>query len=194
MKKVMLVSIAVLMTMMLSGCPDPVSDPVAYAIGDIGPSGVGIVFFVLDGGFHGLEVAPVDQSTGIVWALPANQVASVPGTRSTLGTGLANTELIIDQNGPGTTYAAGVARAYTGGGLTDWYLPSVDDLQTIWEDLVDDGTGANSGIGGFASDFYWSSTEGALVDIAWGQEFFASFSQDTADKADSYYVRAVRTF
>jgi hypothetical protein len=29
-----------------------------YAIGDTGPSGVGIVFYVTDGGLHGLEVAP----------------------------------------------------------------------------------------------------------------------------------------
>ena len=40
---------------------------VTYAIGDTGPSGVGIVFYITDGGLHGLEVAPVDQSTSQVW-------------------------------------------------------------------------------------------------------------------------------
>lgn len=29
-----------------------------YAIGDTGPSGVGKVFYITDGGLHGLEAAP----------------------------------------------------------------------------------------------------------------------------------------
>ena len=34
-----------------------------YAIGDLGPAG-GIVFYVTDGGVHGLEAAPEDQGSG----------------------------------------------------------------------------------------------------------------------------------
>jgi len=38
------------------------SPAVTYAIGDTGPSGVGIVFYITDGGLHGMEVAPSDRS------------------------------------------------------------------------------------------------------------------------------------
>ncbi|MBP8084514.1 MAG: hypothetical protein KAZ87_15050 [Spirochaetes bacterium] len=44
------------------------SPAVTYAIGDTGPSGVGFVFYITDGGLHGLEVAPVDQSTSAAWS------------------------------------------------------------------------------------------------------------------------------
>ena len=38
-------------------------DSVTYEIGDTGPAG-GIVFYVTDGGLHGLEAAPEDQDRG----------------------------------------------------------------------------------------------------------------------------------
>ena len=63
---------------------------------------------------HGLIAATADQSTGIIWAVGAYQSTSVSGTVATLGSGAANTDKIIAQNGAGTTYAAGLARAYTG--------------------------------------------------------------------------------
>lgn len=123
---------------------------VTYAIGDTGPSGVGIVFYVTDGGLHGLEVAPVDQSTSQVWIEGGSTQTTENGNTSTaIGTGLANSNAIIDQTGH-TGSAAQVCRSYNGGGLTDWYLPSKDELNAIWDNLVDDGTGANSGVGGFA--------------------------------------------
>ena len=71
MKKITFVFIAVLAALVFIGCPasaDPDPDPVVYAIGDTGPSGVGIVFYTPDGGLHGLEAAPVDQSDGATWS------------------------------------------------------------------------------------------------------------------------------
>ena len=165
---------------------------VTYAIGDTGPSGVGIVFYITDGGLHGLEVAPVDQSTSQVWIKGDSTKTTENGNTSTaIGTGLANSNAIIDQTGH-TGSAAQVCRSYNGGGLTDWYLPSKDELNAIWDNLVDDGTGVNSGVGGFADYFYWSSSERSSG-TAWGQKFSGS-TQGYAYKYNTFYVRAVRAF
>ncbi|HRG75970.1 MAG TPA: putative Ig domain-containing protein, partial [Leptospiraceae bacterium] len=86
---------------------------------------------------RGLIVSLADQITalpiGIIWANPAYQSTLVPGgTGTALGTGFSNTNKIVAQNGAGTTYAAGLARACTDGGYTDWFLPSRDELHKLW--------------------------------------------------------------
>ena len=165
---------------------------VTYAIGDTGPSGVGIVFYITDGGLHGLEVAPVDQNTSQVWIKGGSTQTTENGNTSTaIGTGLANSNAIIDQTGH-TGSAAQVCRSYNGGGLTDWYLPSKDELNAIWDNLVDDGTGVNSGVGGFAESVYWSSSE-YLSYLAWLQ-YFSSGNQASSWKGNARRVRAVRAF
>ena len=60
-----------------------------------------------------------------------------------------NTESIVTQQGAGT-YAASLNASSTYGGFTDWYLPSIDEL----EDMFALGGGS---IG--TTDIYWSSTE-----------------------------------
>jgi len=88
----------------------------AVAVGE--SYGGGIVAYILvdgDTGYdsgeqHGLIAATEDQSVGIMWALPAYQSTSVGGTDTLLGTGSANTDNIIVQNGGGSTYAAGLQR------------------------------------------------------------------------------------
>jgi hypothetical protein len=132
---------------------------------------------------HGLIAATADQSAGIVWAIPEYQVTWVD-TETELGTGLSNTNNIITQNGTGVTYAAGLARAYDGGGYTDWYLPSKDELNKLYINRV--------AIGGFESENYWSST-GSGSNLAWYQRFSNAFQNGT-DKSYSARVRAIRSF
>ena len=166
---------------------------VTYAIGDTGPSGVGIVFYVTDGGLHGLEVAQSDQSTSQVWIEGGSTQKTENGNTSTaIGTGLANSNAIIDQTGH-TGSAAQVCRSYNGGGLTDWYLPSKDELAAIWDNLVDDGTGVNSGVGGFAGDGYWSSSE-VNSSSAWYPSFNNGLQYNFLNKYYNERVRAVRAF
>jgi hypothetical protein len=86
-----------------------------------------------------------------------------------------------------TSYAAGLARAYAGGGYTDWYLPSKDELNKLYLN--------RTAIGGFAADItfaYWSSTENANL-FAWVQSFYSG-SQSLDTKDDTYNVRAIRAF
>jgi hypothetical protein len=168
------------------------SPAVTYAIGDTGPSGVGIVFYITDGGLHGLEVAPSDQSTSAAWSnitdAFANGSTALPVE---IGTGSANTDAIIDQAGH-TGSAAKICRNYRAAEEGDWFLPSKNELNAIWDNLVDDGTGANSGVGGFANEYYWSSSE-FLSTNAWNQVFLNG-GHGASDKGNYVRVRAVRAF
>jgi len=139
---------------------------------------------------HGLIAATEDQSTvdGIIWALAAHQSTEVTGTPLKIGSGSANTDLIIAQNDPEDegidTYAAGLARACTDGEHNDWFLPSKDELDKLYTNKV--------AIGGFAGDSYWSSSEGGALS-AWSQ-FFLPGHQASIAKYFTFRVRAVRAF
>jgi hypothetical protein len=133
---------------------------------------------------HGLIAATSDQSTGIRWYNGSYIVTGATGTA--IGTGLSNTNIIIaSQGATATSYAAGLARAYTGGGYTDWYLPSQDELNKLYLN--------KAAIGGFTNTYYWSSTEYDDY-IAWVQTF-SDGTQATSSKIEfTFYVRAVRAF
>jgi hypothetical protein len=153
----------------------------------------GIVAYILvsgDPGYdantqHGFMAATSDQSTGIRWF---NGVFTPTGATGTaIGTGLANTNAIIaSQGATATSYAAGLARAYTGGGYTDWYLPSIDELNKLSLNKTD--------IGGFTIERYWSSTEGGIFLTAWAQRFDLPTNQFNYDNNLMAYVRAIRAF
>jgi len=141
----------------------------------------------VSGETHGLIAATSDQSTAIEWAETAYQSISVPAPGAigtAIGTGLTNTNAIVTQNAAGITYAAGLARAYNGGGYSDWYLPSKDELSKLYLQRI--------AIGGFVGAGYWSSSESSN-DIAWDQ-YFSSGSQYGNHKTDMLRMRAVRAF
>lgn len=132
----------------------------------------------------GLIAATSDQSTGINWYNVDFTTTAATGT--TIGTGLSNTNNIITSQGAiSTSYAAGLARAYTGGGYTDWYLPSKDELNKLYLN--------KTAIGGFAVNMlWWSSTEYSDYG-AWYQSFNDGF-QSVYTKNTTFNVRAIRAF
>jgi hypothetical protein len=139
---------------------------------------------------HGFVAAAADQSTGIVWALPDYQSQAVPGAQATsIGAGRANTDAIVAQNGPGSGYAAGLARSYDGGGFSDWYLPSKGELNQLFLN--------RAAIGMTSNCWYWSSSEytfGFDPDQAWAQ-VFPNGAQQPGPKANPVpHVRAIRSF
>jgi hypothetical protein len=152
-----------------------------YLIGDNGPAG-GKVFYITDGGLHGLEAAPVDQaSSGVFWGC---QGAIIAGASSqAVGTGATNTSAIVASCNE-TNIAARIADDYILNGYTDWFLPSIDELNLLYEQRYV--------VGGFASGYYWSSTEYSST-LAWSRNF-NNMDQNNYYKNAIYPIRAVRYF
>jgi len=149
----------------------------------------GIIAYILqpgDPGYsssvqHGLIAAPSDQSTGIQWYNGSYITTGATGTA--IGTGMANTNAIIVAQGAGI-YAASICKAYNGGGYSDWYLPSKDELNELYINQI--------AVGGFSNASYWSSTETSSLG-AWYQSF-SNGAQYYYYKSNSFNVRAVRAF
>jgi len=76
---------------------------------------------------HGFIVSYDIPFTG-AWGCSGTILGTATGTA--IGTGLANTNLIL-ANCATRPIAASVAKAYTGGGFSDWYLPSSGEWQQI---------------------------------------------------------------
>jgi hypothetical protein len=160
----------------------------------------GVIFYLFvegDAGYiagqiHGLIAAVEDQSSDIQWYNGSNVTTGATGTA--IGTGSTNTDAIISvQGATETDYAAGLARAYTGGGYTDWFLPSKDELNKMYLKKGDINTTAAENSGSdLSTAWYWSSTE-VTKDFAWIQ-YFNSDEQSPSNKPVIDNVRAVRAF
>jgi hypothetical protein len=157
------------------------------AIGD--NYGGGIIAYILVSGdlgyvagqTHGLIAAPSDQSTGIVWWNGSYITTGAAGTAT--GTGAANTTAIVASQGAGS-YAAKLCDDLVLNGYSDWYLPSKDELNKLYLN--------KRAVGGFATYFYWSSSEDYAY-YAWYQ-YFGVGSQYFDIKFNYFRVRAVRAF
>ncbi|MEI6823367.1 MAG: FISUMP domain-containing protein [Bacteroidota bacterium] len=130
---------------------------------------------------HGLIAAPSDQSTWIQW--DDGSYTNTGASDTVIGTGKANTNKIINSQGPGN-YAAILCSTLYLNDYSDWYLPSKDELNKLYIN--------RASIGGFINTAYWSSSEYNTAG-AWYQNFTdGSQSKDT--KEDHLYIRAVRSF
>jgi len=178
---------------------------VTYRVGDVGPGG-GLVFLISGGLTY--EMAPntwnAIETTGIQWC--GGRTNSV-ATGTVVGTGSANTTAMLISASPFvacTSSAPNAVRAYSGGGLTDWFLPSKDELNAMCNYSRNPGTvptGACTGVQdgtfaagtyGFVSDLYWSSSQFTAID-AWYQVLDnATVSFDA--KGYPLGVRPVRAF
>ena len=175
-----------------------VNDPRPPAIGYFYRGGVVFHLFVegeigyVAGETHGLIVTVANQSSGIQWSNGTYVTTGATGTA--VGTGSANTDAIINEQGaPETSYAAGLARAYTGGGYTDWFLPSKDELNKMYLNRATINTTAASNSGSdFSTNSYWNSTEYDTSN-AWRRSFNFD-NQNYVIKLATSSVRAVRAF
>ena len=131
------------------------------------------------------------------------------GASRPVGMGEENTNAIIARMNDGIVtepagYAAGLARGYTNNGLTDWFLPSRDELNAMCNysrNPTTPPTGTCTGTQnatfatgafGFAADFYWSSSQGDASG-AWYLSFVNGI-QNFANKNFTDRVRPVRAF
>ena len=151
------------------------------ALGSTGPGG-GLVFLISGGLTY--EMAPntwgVNETTGIAWCSDtSSNITGAVGTA--IGTGSANTTAMLTNAGAFiacTSSAPNAVRAYGGGGFSDWFLPSKDELNAMCnysrnpsspelpsEPCSGTQTPAFSLTDyAFASDGYWSSSQGDRCD------------------------------
>jgi len=144
----------------------------------------GKIAYIDSTGKHGLIAAPSDQSEGIQWdngTFPYDPFTGATGIP--IGTGQANTAVIVTAQGPGS-YAAKLCDDLVLNGYSDWYLPSSDELNQLYLN--------QTVVGGFANPIYWSSTENGY-NYAWNQ-YFGSGGQGLDFKSITLAVRAVRAF
>jgi hypothetical protein len=177
-------------------------------IGMTGPGG-GLIFFVdyndQYAGLNYLEAAPVGWGNGITvneggltgettgsstldplmkWCSNTSSLLGLNAwSNSAVGAGASNTSTAD------TTCTGGAIQAasdYAGGSKSDWFLPSIGEAMLMYTNL------RQQGVGGFASDFYWSSSE-VDANFAWSQFFYYGYQFDSG-KTFPYYVRPVRAF
>ena len=147
---------------------------------EIGQQYQGGIIAYLDGtGKHGLIAAPSDQSTGIQWYNGSYITTNATGTA--IGTGQSNTTAIVTAQGAGN-YAAKLCDDLVLNSYSDWYLPSMDELNKLFVNKI-------TAFG----DYYWSSTE-AGRDNAWYHATSDITAGGMGGKQNTLRVRAVRTF
>ncbi|WP_346854132.1 hypothetical protein [uncultured Draconibacterium sp.] len=145
------------------------------------------------GEIHGLIAATIDQSEETQWYnVPEITLGAVGDS---LYAGKANTAIIVaalNSVYPNYNYAANICDRYSvtvdGVSYDDWYLPSLYELNLLYEQ--------KDAIGGFARKVYWSSWELSrtsppmrVINLD-----FEDGSEAWAYRTEMHRVRAVRAF
>jgi hypothetical protein len=178
---------AVAVTATSCGSSATAAEP-SHAIGE--SFGGGTVFYIDGTGKHGFIAATADQSDGADWGCMSTSLAGAAG--SAVGTGAQNTTDIV--TGCSTAgIAARICDQLVLNGFSDWFLPSVAELNLLY--------GQRNVVGGFVTNAaYWTSTE---VDgnTASYQVFSLAGTQGTQNKNWQTFggtllghVRAIRAF
>lgn len=136
----------------------------------------------IEGQTHGIIAATSDQSIGMPWYKGDRTFPSI--TNREIGTGLANTQAIVNSQGLGY-YAARLCYDLVVGDYSDWYLPSKNELNKLYLNKI--------AIGGLGDNYYWSSSESGK-ETAWAQHLGNGYQNPEQTKMMPYYVRAVRSF
>jgi len=159
-----------------------------YIVGDRGPAG-GWIFYdkgKISDGWRYLEAAPEDLGSGATWC--SGEYVKTGAAAKDIGAGKSNTKKIISVQGEGT-YAAMLCVQYNGGGRDDWFLPSEDEAALFYKNL------GSRGLGGFADDSYWCSTEDKYNGESRASiQYPLRLSMGTNNKRLQSRVRAVRSF
>jgi hypothetical protein len=161
-------------------------------IGDLHAGGR--IFYLDPTGCHGLVCTTSNLSSGTIWRVATNVDTFAYG--SGLYDGKGNTSAIIRWQGScAACNAAEVCDDATTGGFSDWYLPSISELDLMYKNI---GPGNSLGLGNIG-DFtittggnYWSSTE-VSASSAWLIQF-SNGNHIAPGKNNLCNIRAVRAF
>ncbi len=179
-----------------------------YTVGKLGPSG-GYVFYdkgSYSDGWRYLEAAPAGWSGATAdpvykfgYYRPVSSKKQV-GTSAAIGSGKENTQALVSAMGSqayaspsGSSQAMYAARAAFDYSKTvdgvmhkDWFLPSKDELDLMYQNLH------KKNLGGFSDGNYWSSTENQ-----YSQARYHNFKKGKSSSTARFYdfmVRPIRVF
>ena len=166
-----------------------------------------------------LEVAPASAEVSLPWSHNINETEVVGAEGTAIGTGYQNTAAIIaDSVSDPMSSAAAYADAYVYDGKDDWFVPAKDELDELCKKFASDRqdtksaesydgrcTGSEKPSGGFAPEYYWSSSyyvneHYTAYFAAWTQHFEngrqTSYTTKNYLNQQDYmpYVRPVRAF
>ncbi len=201
MKKIFIFSFfSVLFLFFMITCSKHGSGSESFRIGSRGPAG-GYVFYDCDAdnesgnadglkssecGWRYLEAAPEDLLVECVWGDDGEF-----GTKTGIGEGRNNTNIIVNNaSNESKDNAAMACVVYARGGYSDWFLPSLDELKLMYENLK------KKGIGDFKDVLYWCSSESRdnFNGYAWIQYFGSGYQVPNDRNYYYYHVRPVRAF
>lgn len=169
-----------------TNCPEvaqPYYSSIIHHMIYAGPSGVkagqwyhgGVVFYA-DGSGNGL-ISTVEDQGYCQWG---GEGITTSATSTTNGT--SNTTKIVSKLGAGN-YAAYKCDTLKMGGYNDWFMPSNDELDLLYQ---------NKDTVGTFVDGYWSSTENTSTH-AFLENFLNGF-QGAVLKGTNFYVRCIRDY
>jgi Protein of unknown function (DUF1566) len=128
-----------------------------------------------------LIVSLFDQGKDIAWN--NGNLAQTGAFGKEIYDGDENTKTIVTKVGEGT-YPAKLCDTLVWKGYSDWYLPSKEELNELYNQ--------SKAIGGFAKEYYWSSTEISNKDVFY-RSFFNGHAYEYI-KGNKAHVRAIRSF
>ena len=174
-----------------------------YKVGDEGPAG-GIIFYVADSEQTSTYTDSSGQKQELKWKYleVASAEATVKGSdkiqwsssntgaygiyETAIGSGWSNTFKLLSVSGATFPAAQACADYGNGTGYDDWFLPSKDELNKIYENRDVLNTT-------FKTDKYWSSSEAASYG-AWRLDCNANKWENEVDRDIAWYVRPIRAF
>ncbi len=163
----------------------------------------GIIFYMLQPGDsnydvsvpHGLIAAVVPYDIGTNWG-PCYDSVFVGADGVKIGTGKQNTQAIVASaitcSPPASIYVAKMCSDYVVGIYDDWYLPSKDELNVLYQN--------RTLVGGFETNSsYWSSSQSGInsplyLQTAWAQNFNNGSQSGWDGTYVINYFRAIRSF
>ena len=112
--------------------------------------GGGVIFYIDRTGQHGLIAATFDQSKDATWGKSVDRSNNAIGLG--IGTGALNTKKILEDGLVDATGAAYLCGSLTLAGFKDWFLPSLFEMQLMYQN--------KNKIGGFSNKYYWTEAIG----------------------------------
>lgn len=158
-----------------------------YKVGDLAHGG--IIFWVDETGKHGLVSSlndlksPTGQFTH-QWSRSFDEWTGSTGEG--VGGGVMNTMLMLSAQREDPDSVARLSTDLIEEGYGDWYLPSREELNMMYENLQ------LANLGNFAASIYWSSSE--FDDFTARVQEFPQGFQSIDGKFLRYRARAIRAF